>query len=223
MKDKMLPHKYKHAKPGDIFGKLTVTAVVRGGGRGYATCKCACGTLEYTVRIDVLRIGHVKSCGCISKEMWTTHGLSKHPLYHTWHNMMRRCYRCSDDSNEKKNYTDRGITVCEKWHDVRKFIADMEPTFKPGLLLDREDNDKGYSPENCRWVDWSVQGSNKRNIKLITHNGESKTLCAWCKHYRIRYMTVVGRIVKQGMDPIVAFTTPVDPKSNNARPYSIRS
>jgi hypothetical protein len=134
--------------------------------------------------------------------------------------MMRRCYRCSDE-NEQKNYADRGITVCDRWHDVRNFIADMEPTHQPGLLLDRIDNDKGYEPGNCRWVTWSIQGSNKRHIKPITHNGQSKTLAEWCRDYKIRYMTVVGRIRKQGMDPVTAFTTPVDPKTNNARPYSL--
>jgi uncharacterized membrane protein len=35
-----------------------------------------------------------------------------------------------------------------------------------GLTLERVDNDKGYSPENCRWATTIEQGRNQRQTKL---------------------------------------------------------
>ena len=89
-----------------------------------------------------------------------THGLSGHILYAKWVNMMHRCY-----SKNNKRYFDwggRGITVCDKWHNVANFIEDMYPSYINGLTLDRKDNDKGYSKDNCRWVDKSTQVINQR-------------------------------------------------------------
>lgn len=213
-----LPHQSPHATIGDLFGKLTVTAIVRRNGRGYAVCDCSCGTKNHTVRIDVLKKGNSRSCGCLITETFTTHGLSKHPLYATWQNMRRRC---SDSklASDKANYIDRNITVCERWHDVTKFIEDMYPTYETGLLLDRIDNNKGYEPGNCRWVNWEIQSTNKRHIELITHDGRTQSLAAWCREYNIRHETVRGRIKKKGWDPVIAITTPVDAKRPNSKPY----
>ena len=33
---------------------------------------------------------------------------------------------------------------------------------RPDLTLDREDNDKGYYPGNCRWADAVTQANNRR-------------------------------------------------------------
>ena len=35
-----------------------------------------------------------------------------------------------------------------------------------GLEIDREDNDLGYSPQNCRWVTKKVNSRNTRQVKL---------------------------------------------------------
>ena len=76
--------------------------------------------------------------------------------------MKHRCYNIK--RQEYKDYGARGITVCEEWLDVRNFIAwcDLTHPNIEGLSLDRIDNDKGYSPENCRWADASTQNINQR-------------------------------------------------------------
>ena len=76
------------------------------------------------------------------------------PTYRAWSNMLQRV-------RSHPAYTDRGITVCERWRSFENFLADMGE--KPdGLTLDRIDNDGNYEPGNCRWTDWSTQVKNRR-------------------------------------------------------------
>lgn len=87
---------------------------------------------------------------------------SSNPLYPTYKAMLARCYRptCKDYDG----YGGRGITVCERWRGYGgfwNFVEDMgERPFHRSL--DRIDNDKGYSPNNCRWADYSTQSLNRR-------------------------------------------------------------
>ena len=98
-----------------------------------------------------------------------THGLSSHILYPKWVNMMHRCY-CQNN----KRYSDwggRGIDVCMEWHNVDNFINDMFPSYIKGLSLDRKDNNKGYSKDNCRWVEDVVQKRNTRVLNKVNTSG----------------------------------------------------
>ena len=91
------------------------------------------------------------------------HGLSRHPLYHLWSGMMTRCYnpRC----RSFKDYGGRGIAVCERWHDVRLFVEDIERLIGPKPTersLDRINNEGHYKPGNVRWATAVEQGNNRR-------------------------------------------------------------
>ncbi len=97
------------------------------------------------------------------------HNLSKHRIYHIWTDMMRRCY--NKNCTRYKDYGDRNITVCDEWHNVKNFINDMFPSFIEGLTLDRENNNKGYSKNNCRWVSVNVQNRNNRKIRESNTSG----------------------------------------------------
>lgn len=95
------------------------------------------------------------------------HGAWNHPLYKSWWHMIQRCQNPKDPAY--KNYGARGISVCKEWQDVRVFIADMGER-PPGGSLERRENSKGYSPENCIWASVTEQARNRRNVKLTTES-----------------------------------------------------
>lgn len=94
-------------------------------------------------------------------EKWN--GRQRTPTYSTWASMKARCLTPSTAAYPR--YGAKGITVCERWMTFENFLADMG--HKPeGLSIDRIDNTKGYSPDNCRWATRSEQNRNRRPYKI---------------------------------------------------------
>ena len=102
----------------------------------------------------------------------------KEPWYNSYRCMISRCYRGKDPSY--KYYGGRGIKVCNEWQDIREFEAWVKdhPWFE-GATLDRIDNNKDYSPDNCRWATMREQDNNRRNTIMIEWNGEYHSLSDW--------------------------------------------
>ena len=87
--------------------------------------------------------------------------ISKHPLYHTWRNMIRRCEH--EHHPDYKNYGGRGISVCDDWRwNFEQFVEDMGPKPDCHYSIDRIDNDGNYEPNNIRWATCKEQNNNKR-------------------------------------------------------------
>jgi len=93
--------------------------------------------------------------------------------------------RCNGTAGEHSlvNYKNRGITVCDLWLNSTKdfMLWAMENGYTPELSIDRINNDKGYSPDNCRWTDQSVQSANTR--VLYKHNVSGFRGVSWNKQY----------------------------------------
>lgn len=91
--------------------------------------------------------------------------------------MMSRCY--NGKHKFYRRYGGRGIFVDINWHDKNAFIADMLPTYKKGLTLDRVDNNKSYSKENCLWRTQKQQMNNIESNRLLTLGNETRNLSEW--------------------------------------------
>ena len=117
--------------------------------------------------------------------------------------------RCTNPKHEAfGNYGARGITVCERWRNYEAFAFDMGPRPEGGTV-ERQDNSKGYSPENCCWATRTEQGRNKRNNVMVEMDGERLALSEWAERYSIKYQTVWRRIFVAGWDAPQAIKTPV--------------
>jgi len=82
-------------------------------------------------------------------------------IYCVWTAMRERC------NNPKQirydSYGGRGIKICPEWDDYAVFLQWMlEQGYRPGLQLDRIDNDDGYYPANCRLCTHTEQMQNRR-------------------------------------------------------------
>lgn len=119
------------------------------------------------------------------------HGMRNTPEYQIWFDMKRRC----NDPRIKryKDYGGRGISVCDSWMTFSNFIKDMGKRPSEKHSLDRIDNNKNYSPDNCRWATTKEQALNSRRNVFLTHNGISLTIYEWAEKLGLKYTTLYSR------------------------------
>jgi hypothetical protein len=133
------------------------------------------------------------------------HGLTGTRIRAVWRHMMQRCY----DSKRYgyQWYGARGIKVCERWHDLVNFAADMGHP-PEGLTLDRINNDGDYEPSNCRWASPKEQARNTRRNRYLEFRGQRKIMTEWAQEMGIRDGTLFQRLAR-GLSVEDALTLPI--------------
>ena len=117
-------------------------------------------------------------------------------LNRIYKNIKQRCYNPKILSY--KDYGAKGVSVCDEWNNTERVGKStkgwlafkkwaLENGYQEHLSIDRINNTKGYSPENCRWVTQKEQQNNKSNSHLITYKGKTKTLAQWCDELELNY------------------------------------
>lgn len=184
------PIKVRKDLTGQVFGELTVEGIAGRNTQGRVTysCICRCGN-QTIVASNNLTSGNTKSCGRCNYARSST--AESQRIYATpeeahladcvYSDMKRRCY--DPKFPEYKRYGAVGITMCDEWLKSPKAYVDwcMAHGWKPGLSVDRKDNNKGYSPENCRIGDDILQANNKRNNRRVTVDGVEHTVAEWAR------------------------------------------
>lgn len=191
---------------GERFGRLVAISPIRtfsknGNPIVSWECKCDCGN-KITTRAENLMGGGTNSCGCLRREIsrenilksMKKHGETGDNIFQRWNGIKKRVN--STKKGTRKYYFDKGITICAEWkNDYLAFKKwALENGYKKNLIIDRIDNTKGYSPENCRFVTAKQSSRNTSRNRHIIINGVKKTVADWCDHYKIDRNLVSGRL-----------------------------
>lgn len=148
-------------RTGDVINGWTfIGGYERIGNKSYWVVRCRCGFEAKRETSDIVR-GQSKSCGSCGYNKKTDHYNS--PTYRSWHGMKQRCL--NKNNKRYSDYGGRGIDVCDDWLEFESFLKDMGVRPSENHSLDRIDNNKGYSKENCKWSNRYEQTANQRVSK----------------------------------------------------------
>lgn len=170
--------------PGSSYKYLTAIEVSKVKNRineRYVICSCKCGNI-FRISYSNFKKHNNSSCGCLPKGF--KHGMSRSRIYDVWQNMNYRCNNNTDCNFYK--YGKKGIKVCEEWCESNNdgFVNfknwAYENGYKEGLTIDRIDELKGYSPDNCRIATYLEQNThlgmlktNKSGYKGVWYNNKT--------------------------------------------------
>jgi hypothetical protein len=146
----------------------------------------------------IANIGNVKrnlstSCGCkvrVHEGMSMLPSGERNPIHIVWSTMKRRCY--SPSFRGYKDYGGRGITICEEWKSSYLTFLEwcLNNSWQHGLEIDRIDNNKGYSPDNCKFVTPFANSRNKRNNIWCWIDGEKMCMTDAAKKIGVGFTTI---------------------------------
>ena len=204
---------------GRRFGRLTV--LYRAENQNNMVrwhCVCDCGNEVDVLARNLKKPGHSTSCGCYQNEVrsavHTKHGFRKTRAYDVYCGIKDRC---NNQNNPRySSYGGRGIKMCPKWESDPAAFCEWayangfrEDAEYGETTIERNDNNRGYSPENCSIKPLKDQANNRRTSLFITHNGVTKTLAQWrdllgmtqnqAYRYIVKKKYTIQRLIDEGI------------------------
>lgn len=180
-------------------------------GRAAWVFRCDCGAY-HTMLAQTAKERDFQGYGCprCVKEFRArekcVHGWTGMRLHRIWIGIRARCNNQNDTSYS--NYGARGIFVSPAWDDFETFLAwSKANNYADNLELDRIDNNGPYAPDNCRWVNHTVNARNTRRTRRVILDGEEMAVTALAEKSDFAYTTILGRL-NRGMSPKEALTRP---------------
>jgi len=164
-------------------------------------CRCKCGR-EFEVDGNNLKRGTSTCCRhCAPSKSKGKY--SGDPIKTILIGMKQRCYY--PKHVKYKYYGGSGIFICNEWLKNSESFYDWAYAngYSKGLSIDRIDNSKGYSPNNCRFIERKDQAKNRRTNYSITIGGITDTLAGWCREKNLNYDAIKYRIYR-GATPLEA-------------------
>lgn len=186
---------------------------------------CVCGTPRRFYHCEIIRRPNdnrfcSRKCkgAFMFKHGQSGGGKDRTRLYRIWESMKKRCYNKNNPSY--KWYGERGVGVCAAWkNDFASFAKwatqNGYDAANKRLSIDRIDNNKGYSPKNCRWVPLEDQPRNRRGYKAwwLEFNGVTKSSQEWSARLGGNKELVSLRI-RRGWSVPEAITIPIGERRN---------
>jgi hypothetical protein len=84
--------------------------------------------------------------------------------------------------------------MAPRWRNsFAAFLQDMGPC-PPGMSIYRIDNNRNYTPKNCRWATPIQQSHNSRRVRLLTLDGVTLPLAEWARVVRLSQATIWNRL-----------------------------
>lgn len=166
-------------------------------------CKCDCGNYRILNRSILLNRKNL-SCGCKRKKRTAAPDAIPKYMIHAWIKMKKRCYT-TEGKYIYPSYLKKGITVCDEWlNSLRVFYEDMGERPSKSHSIDRIDNNKGYSKENCRWATFKEQANNTSTNVRFNYQGKMLSaleIVELCNNkyteYQVRYRLKKGITVEE--------------------------
>lgn len=206
---------------GQVFGRLTVLNFDGMHPQRHLAmwrCRCICGGVV-VARGSYLRVGDTKSCGCLQPDTARSreykHGFGGTRIYKVWAGIKQRCLNPNNPNADR--YLHRGITICQEWIDFPAFKDwALANGYRDDLTIDRIDNDRGYSPDNCRWATRTEQVRNRSDSIKLNFKGETLPLAVAAQRAGLPKTAVRARLLR-GWSDERALSQPLDQKKRGKK------
>ena len=132
-------------------------------------------------------------------------GWTNERIRRLFYGMKRRCYNKKDRAY--RWYGAKGIKVCSEWLKNPLLFEEwsLSNGYEDTLTIDRINENKDYSPDNCRWIPLDKNVKYKSTTSVINVDGEEHTGRDWSKVLGLSTNIINTYIREYGLDNTIEF------------------